>query len=269
MLTKCLFPIYKNHISALWKTVEPFKLLSASEKFSIPNVEIVRFRARRGTRLAKEAIRKARTLANANKPKPIPKYLQTKVKVSAELERRRCVDENWLETQPIDDVWDMKLYRGKPNSLSEALKILRDIHIPSLLNDPSALVYVTTELDLKLKKKDRFMDEFNGVITFPHEFEGYKKNKIVVVCKESEDQIKASEVGASFTGSTALIKQILSGVLSTEDFDYVICHPDMYKELNSLRGILKKKNILMLTMAYFGLTLNEQFPVSLEVLNII
>lgn len=242
MFTKCLFPVYKSYISGLQRLIEPLKKLPTVEGFNVmPNLEIVRFKARKGTRAAALAKKKARKLAEANKPQPIPKYLQRKVKVSAELERRRCTDENWLETQPIDNVWNMKLYRGKPYPFSEALEILRGMHVPSLLNDPATLIYVTTELDLKMKKQNKFMDDFTGVITFPHEFETNKKNRIVAVCKESEDQIKATDAGAIYAGSTTLIKQILSGTLSSDDFDYVICHPDMYKELHSLRGILKRK----------------------------
>lgn len=242
MFAKHIFPVSSSYFSGMWKTVEHFKLLNIAEKMSIaPNLDIVRYKQRKGTRAAKLAKKQARKLADANKPAPIPKYLQRKVKVSAELERKRITDDNWLETQPIDNVYNMKLYRGRPYAVSEAIDILRCAHAPSLLNEPSALVYVTTELDLKMKKKTKFLDDFNGIVTFPNEFASHKTNKIIAICKDSEEQIKATDAGAVLAGSTTLIKQILSGVLSSEDFDYVICHPDMYKELNVLRGILKKK----------------------------
>lgn len=242
MFSRCIFPLSKGYLSTIWKSVEPYNLLPASEKLiASPNLEIFRFRKRKGARAKMDAKRKAKKLADANKPPPIPKYLQRKVKVSAELDRRRCVDENWLETQPIDNVYNMKLYRGKPYSIVEALNILRGAHIPSLLNDPSALVYVTTELDLKTKKQNKLIDDFSGIITYPHEFDSGYKNKIIAICKESEDQMKAAEAGAIYTGSTTLIKQILAGAIASDDFDYIICHPDSYKELNVLRGILKRK----------------------------
>lgn len=240
MFCKFIFPCNKSYLSAVWKNSG--KLLAGSENNSVaPNLNSVRYKARKGTRAAALAAKKARKLEDANKPAPIPKYLQRKVKVSSALEKIRCTDENWLEDQPVDNVWNMKLYRGKPYSLAEAFSILQGMHVPSLLNDPSALVYVTAELDLNLKKKDKFMDEFNGIITYPYDFNIAKKNKIIALCKESADQLKATEAGAIFAGSTTLVKQILSGSLSNEDFDYVVCHPDMYKECNSLRGILKKK----------------------------
>ena len=242
MFSRCLFPIPKSYLSTIWKSPESYKLFPTYEKLSaIPSIDIVRFKKRKGTRAAADAKKKARKLADANKPPPIPKYLQRKVKVSAELERRRCVDENWLEAQPIDNVYNMKLFRGKPYTVAEAVNILRGAHIPSLLNDPSALLYVTTELDLKTKKQNKLIDDFSGVITYPHEFDSGYKNKIIVICKESEDQMKATEAGAIYAGSVTLIKQILAGTVHSDDFDYIICHPDSYKELNVLRGILKKK----------------------------
>lgn len=242
MFSRCLFPLPKGYLSTIWKAVEPYKLFPTYDKcILIPNIEIVRFKKRKGTRAAADAKKKARKLAEASKPPPIPKYLQRKVKVSADLERKRCVDENWLETQPIDNVYNMKLYRGKPYSVSEAVNILRGAHIPSLLNDPSALLYVTTELDLKTKKQNKLVDDFGGVITYPHEFDSGYKNKIIAICKEEADQVKATEAGAVYTGSTTLIKQILAGTIAGDDFDYIVCHPDMYKELNVLRGILKKR----------------------------
>lgn len=243
MLTRYLFPCTKSYLSPLWKTADSLKLLEVSERVpSVQTIEAVRYRARKGYRAKELAAKKARKLKEATKPQAtVPKYLQRKVKVSAELERKKCTDENWLKEQPIDNVYNMKLYRGKPYPVFEALKILKDLHMPSMLNDPSALVYLTTELDLNLKKKNKFMDEFSGILTYPHEFETAKKNRIIAICKESEDQMKATDAGAIYAGSTALIKQILSGTLAKEDFDYVICHPDMYKELNSLRGILKRK----------------------------
>lgn len=241
MISKYLFSVSKVHFSTLWRSVDSIKLLPASQILNIPNIEIVRFRKRKGTRAKADAKKKARKLVEASKPPPIPKYLQRKVKISAELENKRCVDENWLETQPIDNVWNMKLYRGKPYSVAEAVDILRGMYIPSLLNDPTALIYMTSEVDLKTKKQTKFVDDFSGIITFPHEFDTGYKNKIIVICKETEDQIKATEAGALYTGSTALIKQILAGTIGSEDFDYVVCHPDIYKESYVLRGILKKK----------------------------
>ncbi|XP_054710877.1 LOW QUALITY PROTEIN: 39S ribosomal protein L1, mitochondrial-like [Uloborus diversus] len=242
MFVKGAFSIISNYTAIVRKTVfRPNLFPSNFENCLIPSVEQVRYAARKGTRAAKLAAKKARKLQDANKPAPIPKYLQRKVKVNAALEKKRCTDENWLETQPVDDVYNMKLYRGKPYSVAEAIEIHRGTHIPSILNDPSAMVYASIELELKLKKKDRFMDEFSGIITFPHEFVTGKQNRIIVICKESEDQVKATDAGALYAGSTTLIKQILSGSIASDDYDYLICHPDMFKEVHALRGMLKRK----------------------------
>ncbi|KFM60471.1 39S ribosomal protein L1, mitochondrial, partial [Stegodyphus mimosarum] len=242
MFTKRLFPVFTVSSAVLLKSTAKLNAYVTVDLIkTVPNLDLVRYAARKGTRAAALAKKKARKLQEANKPPPIPKYLQKKVKVSHEFERRRCTDENWLESQPIDNVWNMKLYRGKPYSVAEAIRMHRETHEPEILNNPSAFIYANIDLDLKLKKQNRFMDDFTGIISFPNEFETPQKNRIIAICKEPEDQAKASEAGAVYTGSGALIKQILSGAVSKEDFDYVVCHPDMLKELNVLRGILEKR----------------------------
>ncbi|GIY29771.1 uncharacterized protein CEXT_284511 [Caerostris extrusa] len=239
MFTKALFPTFINYSV---KTLQFNSLgLNCIKVNGVPNIDIVRYAARKGTRAAAVAKKRARKLADQNKPQPIPKYLQRKIKVNSELERKRCIDENWLDSQPIDNVFNMKLYRGKPYPFAEAIQMHRDAHVPAMLNDPSALVYANIELELKLKKKDRYIEELNGILNFPHEFQTFKKNRIVVICKSPEDQLLATDAGASYAGSATLVKQILAGSISKEDFDFLVCHPDMLKEVNTLRGILGRK----------------------------
>ncbi|GFS86433.1 39S ribosomal protein L1 [Nephila pilipes] len=239
MFTKTLFPtVIKYSLRASQLNILG---LNCNKINVAPNLDIVRYAARKGTRAAALAKKKARKAQKKNETQPIPKYLQRKVKVSVELERKRCTDENWQETQPIDNVYNMKLYRGKPYSVAEAVKMHRESHCFEMLNNPSALIYANIELELKLKKKDRYIEDLNGIITFPHEFKIPRKNRIIALCKDLEEQAKAMEAGAVFSGSSTLIKQILAGTVSKEDFDFVICHPDVLKEANSLRGILGRK----------------------------
>ncbi|XP_055943273.1 39S ribosomal protein L1, mitochondrial-like [Argiope bruennichi] len=239
MFTKTLFPVFVNY------SVKVLQINTLGSKYNkinaAPSLDIVRYAARKGTRAAALAKKKAQKLAQQNKPEPIPKHLQRKVRVSIELERKRCTDENWLDTQPTDNVWNMKLFRGKPYPFAEAIKMHRDAHVPEMLNDPSALVYANIELDLNLKKKNRYIEDITGILSFPHEFKTVRKNRIAVICKNPDDQAAATDAGASYAGSATLVKQILAGSVSKEDFDFLICHPDMLKEVNALRGILAKK----------------------------
>ncbi|XP_015919385.1 large ribosomal subunit protein uL1 [Parasteatoda tepidariorum] len=237
MFAKQLFPSFSNYAALVGKNIRS----TIINNRITPNVDLVRYAARKGTRAANLAAKKARKLKEAGKPQPIPKYLQRKIKISAELERKRCVDENWLETNPIDNVWNMKLYRGKPYSVSEAIEMFRELHQPEMLDDSKALLYANIELDLKLKKKDKYLEELSGSVTFPHQFDAFRNNRIIVLCKSTEDQTLATDAGAVYSGSQTLIKQILSGTISSDEYDYVICHPDMLKEANTLRGILGKK----------------------------
>ncbi|KAG8182099.1 hypothetical protein JTE90_018371 [Oedothorax gibbosus] len=239
MFTKTLFPTFTNFASKALR----LNVLGVNSKTlnSAPALDIVRYAARKGTRAKADAKKRARKLAMQSQPAPVPKFMLRKEKLTPDSQRTRCTDENWLDTRPVDNVYSMKLYRGKPYSVSEAIKMHRESHAPEMLNDPSALIFASVELDLKLKKKDKYLEDLNGIVKFPNEFKTQKKNKVIVVCKSAEEQMKATEAGAVYAGSQTLVKQILAGSVQKDEFDYLICHPDMLKEVNSLRGILAKK----------------------------
>lgn len=51
----------------------------------------------------------------------------------------------------------------------------------------------------------------------------------------------AREAGAALVGGVELVKEIQTGALALQDFQYVIAHPNILPELVSLRGLMKKK----------------------------
>lgn len=54
-------------------------------------------------------------------------------------------------------------------------------------------------------------------------------------------QEKARDMGASLVGGPELIKNVQTGDISLQDFQYAIAHPNILPELVSLRGLMKKK----------------------------
>lgn len=54
-------------------------------------------------------------------------------------------------------------------------------------------------------------------------------------------QEKARDAGAMLVGGTELIRDIQTGALSLQDFQYVIAHPNILPELVALRGLMKRK----------------------------
>lgn len=208
-----------------------------------PDVNQARqFAARKGKRAKMFAAKMEKKLQEASKPQPVPKFLAKRTKaLPAALENRRVTDENWLEASILDDIWRLKLCRGKPYSVADAVALLQELCHPTMLNDPEAFVYATVELDLRLKKKNHFMEDFSGIILYPHDFETGSTKRVIALCESSDDQYKASEVGAAYVGGTSIIQRIYRGEIRSDDYDFVVCHPNLLKDCNKLRGLLKRK----------------------------
>ncbi len=152
---------------------------------------------------------------------------------------RRFSDKHLKDLDTIvDDVFVTELYKQITYSLVEAIDMHRETHEPSMLNEPNALVDATLELDLRTKKKTRFLDTFKGIISYPNKFEFSANRKIIAICKKEEDQLAAKEAGADVVGASEIIRMLQKGDLNMSNFDDLVCHGDMLIELAQIRGIL-------------------------------
>lgn len=208
-----------------------------------PSASQVRlFAARKGKRAKMDAAKMEKKLKDASKPKSLPKFLIGKNQAGPAAEgRRRVTDENWLQAPVVDNIWIMKFHRGKPFSVDFTIDFLQKVHTGLLFKDPEALVYATVELDLQLKKKNHFMEDFSGTVLYPHDFDTGPGKRVIALCESSDEQFKASEAGAAYVGGTSLIQRIYRGEIRSDDYDFVVCHPDMLKDCGKLRGLLKKR----------------------------
>ncbi|XP_023241463.1 39S ribosomal protein L1, mitochondrial-like [Centruroides sculpturatus] len=85
------------------------------------------------------------------------------------------------------------------------------------------------------------MDRIYGFIKYPHDINLKQERKILAVCENSEDQIKAMNAGAWISGGKSIIKQIQDGEIKVDEFDYLVAHVDIIMELAKVRGLLKTK----------------------------
>lgn len=85
------------------------------------------------------------------------------------------------------------------------------------------------------------MDNFTRVVAIPHKFEHGEERTVIAFSKSTDTYDDIRNAGAQLVGGVELIKNIQNGVLSLQDFQYIIAHPNILPELAALRGLMKRK----------------------------
>nr|CAG4647161.1 EOG090X089S [Megafenestra aurita]SVE92466.1 EOG090X089S [Megafenestra aurita] len=202
----------------------------------VPLVNQQRYAARKGTRERKV---KAKVKAEIAKKEEFVPYKIKLAKLHVPDGPRRLVEKNKPEV--IDDVYVMKHFMTRSISLADAVQFHRETHHPTCYNSPDSLITMKVELDMKLEKKNRYMDNFSRIFLIPHRFEYQPVRKIMAFCKAQDTQEEAVKGGADAVGGLDLIKRIQSGEVALSDYDYFVAHTDMMADILPLRGLLKKK----------------------------
>lgn len=116
-------------------------------------------------------------------------------------------------------------------SLEEAVQILKKIG-PAKFDE-------TVTMDFQLGIRPDQSDEVvRGTVALPHG--SGRKLRVICFCK-GEAVREAQNEGADFVGAEELIQKIQGGWL---EFDAVVAHPDMMRELSKLGRILGPKGLM-------------------------
>ena len=140
--------------------------------------------------------------------------------------------------QIVDNVYIIEHYKERKLSFADALAIVRETHQPAIYDEPNALVEAKVELDLRTKKKTKFLESFRGIISYSNMFAFGTKRKIVALCKSEEDQEAAKNAGAELIGSSDIIQMLKAGEISMNNFDDLVCHGDMLIELAAIKNAI-------------------------------
>lgn len=199
-----------------------------------------RYAARKGKRIAatREKQRLARIRREEMKNAPPKVWKPKKYLVDKRLNAvsKKFNDENRKElSEIVDNVYILEHYKERKLSIPEALAFLRETHQEGIYDEPNALVQAKVELDLRTKKKTKFVENFRSIISFSNAFEHGTKRKVVAICKSDDDQEAAKNAGAEIVGSTDIIQMLKAGELSMENFDDLVCHGDMLIELAAIK----------------------------------
>lgn len=72
-------------------------------------------------------------------------------------------------------------------TIEEAIDLHREVLDKSILNEPDALLYSRIELNLRLKKRTKFLSKLDGVYLYPNDYFYKKVNRIVAICRNDEE----------------------------------------------------------------------------------
>ena len=121
--------------------------------------------------------------------------------------------------------------RNKFYTIAEAVQALKKIEKPNF----DETIAIDFQLGVRPDQNDEMV---RGTVVLPHG--SGQKIRIVCICK-GEAARDAEAAGAENVGAEELIKKIQDGWL---DFDAIVAHPDMMKELSKLGKILGPKGLM-------------------------
>ncbi len=120
---------------------------------------------------------------------------------------------------------------GRQYSLEEAVDVLKKISN----NRFDESVAISFQLGIRPDQSDEMV---RGTVVLPHG--SGKKVRVVCVCK-GEAAREAESAGADTVGAEELIQKISEGWM---DFDVLVAHPDMMRELSKLGRVLGPRGLM-------------------------
>lgn len=120
---------------------------------------------------------------------------------------------------------------NKNYSLADAVKVLKQIND----NKYDETVALNFQLGIKADSGD---ENVRGTVSLPHG--SGKSVRVLCFCK-GEAMRQAQDAGADFVGGEELVQKVLGGWF---EFDAVVAHPDMMREVSKLGRVLGPKGLM-------------------------
>lgn len=152
---------------------------------------------------------------------------------------KKFSDENRKNlSEIVDNVYVIEHYKERKHSFVDAMAMIREVHQPEIYDEPDALVEAKIELDLRTKKKTKFVERIDGIVSYPNLFNTGAKRKVLAICKTIEDEEKAKNAGAELAGCGDIIRMLKAGDIIMDNFDDLVCHGDMLLELVAIKNVV-------------------------------
>lgn len=120
---------------------------------------------------------------------------------------------------------------GKSYSLTEAVKTLKKVE----KNKVDETIALDFQLGVRAEQGD---ENVRGTVSLPH---GSGRSLRVLCFAKGESARDAETAGADFVGAEELVEKVKNGFL---DFDVVVSHPDMMREVSKLGRVLGPKGLM-------------------------
>lgn len=150
------------------------------------------------------------------------------------------MDDSW-KAIAHDNVYVGKYYRWRVYGVEEAINCHRETHHPTMYNVPNAPLIAHIELNMQAEKSTRFVDNFQRMALISHKFDHGEQRTILAFAKGQEHLKAASEAGAALVGGPELVKEIQSGEINLQDYQYIVAHANVLADLVPIRGLMRKK----------------------------
>ncbi|TRY74028.1 hypothetical protein TCAL_06698 [Tigriopus californicus] len=207
-------------------------------------------RARRGTRERKAKV----AIANKKKkedrlrrhPPPLPDKIVLKLKsmgLPVTPKPLRADESN--KSFATDDVYQLFRYCYQRYEFTEAVRMMRIHFSPEVLDRSDDLIYAKVEVNMKLPKQGRYMDEFNKYVAIVHRWDDTVLEKRICAFVPTEElEAEALAAGAIMTGGPELIQNIMKGRVDVAEVDHFLCHDELAATMRTMVGVLREKTPL-------------------------
>lgn len=143
---------------------------------------------------------------------------------------------------PKDDVYFIQNHPYRRFTMDEAMSNLRQIHDPTMLNDPDALVHIKVEFDMRATKKDRYLEPFSKMVPIVKSYDRNVPDRCVMCFVPNEElRLAAMQAGAVQAGGHDLIIEVSKGRVDISEIDHFVCHTDLAGQIRPLNAALRDK----------------------------
>uniref|UniRef100_A0A915PZ88 Ribosomal protein n=1 Tax=Setaria digitata TaxID=48799 RepID=A0A915PZ88_9BILA len=146
-----------------------------------------------------------------------------------------------LPDKPNTNIFIRSAYKTQYYSVSEALRMHREMQHSSIYNNPNARVRLRMELNMTTEKKTKMVSDSEELVPVPYPFNHNEKRTILAFAHDQSNRDAAVEAGAEIALGPDMIKKIIKGMFRIDDYDFCVAHTDMASSILPLRGILRSR----------------------------
>ena len=150
-------------------------------------------------------------------------------------------DLKYADRQIVDSVWLMEEYKQQVYSIENAIEYHKEFAQPRMLNNMNGFLHVRLLLDMKSRKKGKFIDNIKGSVYMPHFFKDGFQKEVIAICKKNEEIEESKKAGALLAGFTDILQSLEKGEISEQMYDFLVCTPDAYPDLLLLKKKIKQE----------------------------